>query len=57
MTGSDELEKRIALLEQSRNELGDQMAHLIELLEASREEIRWLKSELARERGEEPDDA
>lgn len=49
---SEELERRIELLEESRRELGDQMQHLIDLLEESRAEIEYLKRELAKERGE-----
>ena len=41
-----ELERRLALVEQARRELGDQVAHLVELLEKSRREIAWLKSEI-----------
>ncbi|MCA8941971.1 MAG: hypothetical protein KDB80_05365 [Planctomycetes bacterium] len=49
---TDDRDLRIELLEQSRKELGDQMQHLIGLLEEAREEIRYLKRELAKERGE-----
>jgi hypothetical protein len=49
--GERELERRLQLTEQARRELGEQVEHLVELLEESRREIRWLKGELAKRGG------